>query len=398
MLKYLSVSPSINYQEKWYLESLIWNIDEELQRPVASDTIRGFNRVYDYSVSTGINTRLYGTYFFKSGRIKAIRHVMNPGMSFSYRPDFSDPKYGFYQHLVNEEGRRYIQSVHQGFVYGGAPLGESGSIGLSINNTLEMKVQKKDSIEMEKVSILNNFGVSTSYNILADSFKLSNISLRANTSLFNNKVNLSLTGVLDPYEYRTDSIGSPARNSDVPRYYQTRIDRMAFQNGGNPGTLSSLNFALSTNLNPKANTKEQNINQKVLDSNLPEEEKQMIINNAAEYVDFSIPWSLRINYSLSFMKDGLAPREVSGHNITFSGNISLTEKWKATFTSGYNIKQEAISLTTIGVIRDLHCWTMDFNWTPFGRYTNYNFTIRVKSTLLQDLKLDRRRSFFDNAN
>lgn len=398
LLKYFAVSPSVNYQERWYFEKLLWQYDEEARRPVAADTIRGFNRVYDYSVSAGVNTRLYGTYFFKSGKVKAIRHVMNPSLSFSYRPDFSDPKYGFYQRVLGDNGRQYVQSVHQGFAYGGAPLGESGSIGFSLNNTLEMKKQKGDTAtNVQKVNILNNFGLSTSYNLLADSFNLSNISMRANTSLFNNKISLSLSGVIDPYEYRVTSV-SYNRN-DEPIYNQSRVNRLAFRNGGGIGTLSQVNLALSTSLNPKASAKEQEVKEKAYNAaNLTDEQRQYIIERAEDYVDFSIPWNLRINYSLSFRKTGIAPREVSGHTVTFSGDFSLTEKWKATFNSGFNVQQKIMSLTTIGIMRDLHCWTMDFNWTPFGRYTNYNFTIRVKSALLQDLKINRRRTFHDNVN
>ncbi|MGK7391975.1 MAG: putative LPS assembly protein LptD [Candidatus Cyclobacteriaceae bacterium M2_1C_046] len=397
LLKFLAVSPSINYNERWYFDKLVWGINDSTQKPFVLDTLQEFNRVYDYNISTGINTRLYGTYFFKQGRVRAIRHVMNPSLSFSYHPDFSDSKYGFYQGLVNESGNTFIRSRHQGFVYGGAPMGESGSIGLSLNNTLEMKVQSNDSVQsVQKVSILNNFGISTAYNVLADSFQLSAISLRANTTLFKNKINLSLTGSIDPYEYRIDNIRTG--RDDELIYDQTRIDRLAFRTGGGLGTLSQLNFAISTNINPKANTREQEIRERIRNSNLPEAEKEFALRNAEDYVDFSIPWNLRINYTLSFNKKGLAPREVSGNAVTFSGNLSLTEKWKVTFSSGYNLKNKDFTLTRFGITRDLHCWTMDFNWTPFGNFTSYDFTIRVKSALLQDLKLNRRRSFIDNVN
>lgn len=397
ILKYFAVSPSFNYQEKWYLNELIWNIDEATQKPVVIDTLNEFTRVYDYNLSAGVNTRVYGTYFFKKGKIKAVRHMMNPSIGFSYHPDFGDPKYGFYQQLRNEKGATFIKSRHQGFVYGGAPLGEAGNVSLSLNNTLEMKVQSKnDSVNnVQKINIFNNFGLSTSYNILADSFQLAPISIRANTSLFKNKLNFSFSGTIDPYEWRLHSIDS---SKVIPEYNQTRLDRFSFNSGGGLGSLSQLNFSLSTSLNPKARTQDQEIRDRVTNSNLPESEKEFVLRNIDQYVNFAIPWNLRINYTLSFNKIGLAPRQVTGHGLTFSGNLSLSEKWKVTFNSGYNFKIKDITLTTLGVVRDLHCWTMDFNWTPFGRYTSYNFTIRVKSALLQDLKINRRRSFFDTAN
>ena len=397
ILKYFGVNPSFNYQERWYFDELIWGIDEVSQRAVIIDTLKQFNRVYDYSISTGLNTRLFGTYFFKQGKIRAIRHVINPSLSFSYHPDFSEPKYGFYQKLNNENGDIFFKSRHQGFAYGGAPMGEAGNIGFNLNNTLEMKVQKGDSIDnVEKIKIFNNFGISTAYNLLADSFKLAPISVRANTSLFQNKINFSFTGILDPYEYRLNGI--TYNRNDEPIYDQTQIDRLAFQSGGGLGVLRNLNFNLSTNFNPKANKREQEIREKIRNSNLPEPEKEFALRNSEDYVDFAIPWSLRISYTLAFTKFGVAPREMTGNTVRLGGNFSLTEKWKATFNTGYNFKDNQIAPTTLGIVRDLHCWTMEFNWTPFGRFTNYNFTIRVKSAILQDLKLNRRRHFLDNVN
>jgi len=396
-LKHFTVSPSVNYEEKWYFEKLEWGIDPDNPRnAVVVDTLDGFNRVYTYGASASLNTRLYGTYFFKKGsKIEAIRHVMNPNISFSYQPDFSDEKYGYYQRLINEDGEEILKSRYQGAIYGGPSAGESGSIGLSINNTLEMKVRNEgDTVKQsKKVPILNNFGLSTSYNVVADSFKLSNISLRANTAVFNKKLNINLNGTIDPYTYVLDSTSVNSRDETV--YYDRRIDRYAWNSGNGLGQISSATVALSTNLSPKGQKKDQDTQERINNSNLSDAEKDYLISNPDSYVDFSIPWSLRVNYSLNYTKRGFDEAKIT-QSLRFSGDFSLSEKWKITYNSGYDFENKDFTLTRFGISRDLHCWTMNLSWTPFGRYESYNFTIRVKSSLLQDLKLERNRSFLDN--
>ncbi|MEQ8924825.1 MAG: putative LPS assembly protein LptD [Fulvivirga sp.] len=396
MLKHLTASPSLNYEETWYFESLIWDLDTANQnRAVVVDTLNGFNRISTYSVGTSFNTRLYGTYFFKKGNIEAIRHVMNPNISFNYTPDFSDDRYGYFQRLETENGDELLQSRYQGFVYGSPREGENASVGFSVNNTLEMKVKaKSDSAEVtsKKVPLLNNFGFSTSYNLVAEEFQLANIGIRANTSIFNNKFNINFNGTIDPYVYILDSINFDARGRK--NVFQRRIDRYAWNNGDGLGQLTQATIAISTNLNPKARNKENTTNNAIQNSDLNQEDKDFLLDNPDAYVDFNIPWSLRLNYSLSFSQRGFEDSNTT-QSLRFSGDFSLTEKWKLTFNSGYDFENKDFTTTRLGITRDLHCWQMDFNWTPFGRFQSYSFSIHVKSSLLQDLKIDRNRSFFD---
>lgn len=397
LLKHFTASPSVSYEEKWYFEKLIWNLDpENPSRAIVVDTLDGFNRISTYNVGTSINTRLYGTYFFKKGsKIEAIRHVMNPNISLGYTPDFSDEKFDYFQRLETEEGEELLQSRHQGFVYGGASQGESASIGFSLSNTLEMKVKtKKDTTnKSEKVSILKNFSIGSSYNLIAEEFKLSNISLRANTSVFNNKLSVNFNSTISPYVYILDSIVT--NDAGVRTVFDRRIDRYAWNNGDGLGQLQQANIALSTNFNPKARNKENTTNKKIEDSNLNEADKAFLINNPDAYVDFNIPWSLRVSYSLNYTKQGFQDSNTT-QTLRFSGDLSLTEKWKITYNSGYDFENKELTRTQFGVSRDLHCWQLDFNWTPFGVQQSYSFSIHVKSSMLQDLKIDRNRSFFDN--
>jgi hypothetical protein len=395
MLKYFTATPSISYDELWYFEKLVWGLDpEKPTTAVVIDTLDGFNRISTYSMGTSVSTRIYGTHFFKKGNVQAIRHVMNPNISFNYKPDFSTKKYDYYQTLITEDGTEILKSRHQGFVYGGPSQGESASIGLSINNTLEMKVKsKKDTtVQSTKVSLLNNFGISSSYNLVAEEFKLSNINLTANTSLFKNKLTVNFSGTIDPYVYILDSITKDSNNENV--IHQRRIDRYAWDNGNGIGQISSATISLNTNLNPKGRDKDNTTNKVIQGSKLNQADKDYLINNPDSYVDFNIPWSLRIGYNFNISKVGFNESEIK-QTLTFSGDLSLTEKWKVTFRSGYDFDKNDFTTTQLGLTRDLHCWQMDFNWTPFGTFQSYGFSIHVKSSLLQDLKIDRNRSFND---
>jgi len=392
MLKYFTLTPSFNYTERWYFEKLDWSYDDE-QQEVVADTINGFNRVSEYSTSASVSTWIFGTYFFKKGRVKAIRHAINPSVSFSYSPDFGDEKFDYYQEVRNsaDSTKTIFKSRYEGFVYGSPGIGERGSIGLNINNTLEMKVKSKgDSIEQDKkIELLKAFGVSTSYNIVADSFKLATFNLRANTALFDNKITLSFTGTVDPYQYKITSISEEGVIS------QQRIDRFVWKDHRSLGDLSRASIAISTNLSPQARENEENRQERINNSGLPDDQKQRLIDNPDEYVDFNIPWSLKVNYNISYSKIGYQPSNTT-QGLTFNGDLSLTEKWKISYRSGYDFKNKEFTQTNFGIHRELHCWEMNLNWTPFGLYQSYNFTIRVKSSLLQDLKLNKRRSFQDN--
>lgn len=392
-----NVSPALNYEEKWYFDKLDWSMNQAGTLPIITDTIPGFNRVIDYSGSVSFNTRIYGTYLFEKGKVQAIRHVINPSISYNYQPDFSSPEFDYYQKFQLPSGNEVFKSRHQGYVYGSASLGEAQSIGLSINNTLEMKVldtsdSTSESKKYKKVPLIKSFGLSSAYNFVADSFNLSNISLRANTSVFQNKLNINLTGAIDPYIWMVDSTGTRFDGEKI--IYQHRVNEFAFKSGQGIGKFNRAVLSLSTNFNPKKREQEESTRSKILNSQLSEADKMWLLNNPDSYVDFSIPWSLRVNYNLSYSKTGFAAPKVT-QSMTVSGDLSLSEKWKIGFRSGYDFENGDFTQTNFNISRDLHCWEMNMNWTPFGRFTSYNFMIRAKSALLQDLKVNRRRSFFD---
>lgn len=406
VFKFFTLNPSFNYQELWYTKELQYTYLEG-QNAVQVDTLQGFSRAGSWSASTSLNTRIYGIKFFKSGPIQAIRHVMTPSVSFSYSPDFSDPKYGVFSDVqVDSTGATQTLSKYQGFAYGSPTGRESKTLGFSISNNIEMKVaSKKDTVTgFKKVKIFDNIGLGSGYNIAADSFQLSSISVNARTSLLNNLVSINFTGSVDPY----------IRDSETNQ----RINKFAWNSGKGIGQLANMTTAIGLNLTPASlkgkGSDDGNAQSPVgginranglgdgLDNleGLTFEEEQVveqIRNNPDLYVNFNVPWTLRMNYSVNRSKSGSAEANIR-QSLNFSGSLGLTEKTQITFNSGYDFEQKDFTTSRVGISRDLHCWTMNFNWVPFGRYQSYFVSIRVKSSLLQDLKIEKRRSFQDFFN
>ncbi len=385
-LKFFTLSPSFAYEEKWYFEKLDWRYTTvNGKQTLVADTIQGFNRIANYNVSASLNTRIYGMYYLKKGNIQAIRHIMNPNISFGVTPDFTKNENYFQE--FQDTVRTFYRARHQGFVYGPSTTGKSGAIGFSLGNNLEAKIKSEKDTVARKVMLINNLSISSSYNIVADSFNLAPLSISANTNIKNGLVNVNLSASLDPYTYLT-SVGEDGTSTE------RRINSLAWK-GGSPGRITTATMAMGTNLNPKGRDTDQESREKISQSNLPEQDKQFLLNNPDAYVDFEIPWNLRVNYSLSYSHPLNQDPRIT-QSLQMSGDMSLSEKWKVTFNTGYHFESKEITQTDIGISRDLHCWTMRVNWVPFGRFQSLNFTIAVKSSLLQDLKFERRKPFFDN--
>ena len=390
ILKFFTVSPSINYNEIWYLKKLNYTYNE-VENGVEIDTTNGFSRAWSYNTALSLSTRIYGTVFFKKGKIKAIRHVITPEISLTYSPDFTQKKYGYYENIqINNEGETRLLSKYENFLYGSPRIGSSASMNFYIGNNLEMKViDENDTISgTKKIKIFENLSFSGNYNFLADSFQLSPIRFNTRTSFFKRLINVSLSGTMDPYAYKLDSI------SETNQIYQRRINELAIKNNQGLGSLAFINMALGMRFSAK-------------DFQSPEEEDEKesrfgtrreidyINSNIAEYVDFNVPWSINASYNLNRRKIGYNDPTIT-QTITMSGDISISEKTKISMRSGYDFKNKMLTQTSINATRDLHCWRIRFNWVPFGRFQSYNLSISAVSALLQDLKLEKRSRFFDN--
>ncbi|WKN33415.1 putative LPS assembly protein LptD [Porifericola rhodea] len=425
VFNYFTVSPSFNYEELWYLKELDYD-DESIPGKVIVNERNGFSRASSWNTSLGVNTRFYGLFNIGGEKIQAIRHTVIPSVSLSYRPDFSEESYGYYQRVrlddevlidpnTGYDRNEKLISIYDGFIYGAPSPGKSGSVGFSLNNNLEMKVRNdKDTTEnakaTRKIPIFESLSLSTSYNLMADSFKLAPLNISGRTRLFDNKVNINASMSMDPYSYVKDNfepfdtVGTQGTSSFKVYENFTRVDRYAWvpsdeNDGFKLGTITRASLALSTNFQPKKK-KGKDADTKTENADVTEEELAYINQNRSDYVDFDIPWSIRLRYNLSYTNDPRR-RQIAGEedkvrqSVMFSGDVSVAPKWKVQFSSGYDFVNEEITQTSIDVFRDLGCFDFQFNWVPFGRFTSYHVQVNVKSAMLSDLKLQRRRAWQD---
>ena len=393
LLKYFTVSPSVNYNEIWYFKKLSYNYNE-LEDGIEIDTTNSFQRAWSYSSAFALSTRIYGTVFFKKGKIKAIRHVISPEISMSFSPDFTKPKFGYYENVqINSEGDTKLLSKYENFLFGSPRIGSSASMNFYIGNNLEMKVvDKNDTISgTRKIKIFDNLSFSSSYNFLADSFRLAPVRFSTRTSFFKRLINLSVSGNIDPYTFKLDSISE--NSSGIKNVYQRRVDELAYKNNQGIGSLAYINMSLGFRFSAKDFRSED---EEEKDSSFgTREEIDYINSNIAEYIDFNVPLSINASYNLNRRKLGFRDPTIT-QTLTFSGDVSISEKTKISFRSGYDFKFKMLTQTSINATRDLHCWRINFSWVPFGRFQSYNLSINAVSALLQDLKLEKRSRFFDN--
>ncbi len=405
LLKYFQFSANADYTERWYFQSIRERYDRGSipgQDAFVLDTVNGFKRAGEYTLGASLSTKIYSMLTFKNSSIQAIRYVATPTFSFSYHPDFGDPSYGYYQTAVSNATIPYPisyqrYSIFQNAVYGGPSEGKSAGLGLSIDNNIEAKMRPKStdtSTTGKKIKILEGFSVSTFYNFAADSFKLSAIQFSGHTGLFKNKVNVSFGGSLDPYVTQVRDSISGGRIFK----YKTPINRYTFQDGKFP-VLTQFNISASASLNPSVFQPHQNANPppNTLNNMNPEQAAKLALLNSdpSAYVDFNVPWNLSINYSFNYNNSYISTGVTN--TVQLSGDVSVTKKWKVQYTTNYDIRAGKLSsATSFGIYRDLHCWDLSMQWLPFGYYKSYNVTLRVKASILQDLKLTKRSDYTSN--
>lgn len=306
--------------------------------------------------------------FKKTSKIEAIRHVMTPSISVSYTPEIGVDRDKYYYTYKNGDGKDVEYSIFEGSLYG-TPTGamESGSINLSLDNNIEAKIKTANDTtgneDFKKVKILESLKFSTSYNMFADSLNWSTIRINGRTKIFNNKLDLSFNSTVDPYDLNANNVKV---DKFGPRLTNASID---------------LGFRLSAS-DFKGDGDEEG------------SEGDQSSDDEMKYVQFDIPWSFSIDYGWTYSK----PTSESNVNqsVGLRGDFSLTPKWKVNFSTGYDFANKAITATQFSITRDLHCWQMSFNAIPFGTYQSYNFRINVKSSVLQDLKYEKKKVWQDN--
>ncbi|MFC0776220.1 putative LPS assembly protein LptD [Terrimonas alba] len=390
------VSPGVSYSQVWVQQRLQREWDTAAKK-VDSTVEKGFFVDQQAAFSLSFNTALFGTYQFKKS---ALRHVIRPTLSANYKPDLSRKYYktrsGLDSLQINEAGYKILAPQLQGGMYSGYGNGRNGGLSFQLDNNLEMKVRnKKDTTGEEptkKIRLIDGLGFSTAYNFLAPKFKLSPFNLYFRTNLFD-KININASGLLNPYE--SDSLGQ-------------NIDEYVWEDGGfSLGRLSSGSISMSTTFQSKPRdeqkdqAKKEQMEQDLNDPVLAGDRQRLLEymqQNPAEFVDFNIPWQVSLSYSLYFTQtikpdySGFTSQVRSSAN--FNGSFSLTPKWNFSVNGYYDFDTKKLQQFSMSINREMHCWQMSINVTPIGSYRFFNFTISPKSGILQDLRINRTRSFF----
>ena len=414
-LKVINVTPSINYTERWYLNKVnqSWN---ELEHKVVRDTVTGFNRVYNYNMSVSANTTLYGFFqpagFLKNSRVHMVRHVFKPSVSFTYAPDFSSDRYGYYDSYTymddNGEIRTVEYSPYEGSLYGVPGKGKTGSISFSVSNNLEMKWRTK-SDSLKKISLIDELGASISYNLAAKTRPWSNLSTRLRLRLTKNYT-FSLNAVFATYAYEFNDKGQVVVG-DRTEWSYGRFGR--FQ-----GMSQNISYTFNNEILKKIKrlfgygeelpgtedeegvekeSGEEKNERKSLKASTRGESKNADVDNDG-YMPFKIPWNFSVSYGIVMTEDRSEDINIKTmrypykftQNVNFSGNIGISDNWKIGFTSGYNFENKELTTTTMNISRDLHCFEMSCS-IVLKPYTSFNFNFRATSQMLADaLKWEKR--------
>jgi lipopolysaccharide assembly outer membrane protein LptD (OstA) len=377
VLKYFNWTNSINLSDQMYSQSRrIKFVNDTAGGFYKEDTIYGFANAIMASYSSSINTRLYGMYQIKKGPIIAFRHMVTPSVSFSYSPYYGAEWLGYWRYVANDTNT-VNPKKYSIFPYGGPPQNKAGIVNFSISNNLEMKVRnRKDTITgVRKVVLIEDFTIRASYDIARDSLNWSKISLSGYTTLFKN-LKVQYASQWDPY-----AMGPRGSRINVSEWKMNhrlvRLDNTTWNLG--------LTYTLSSD---KAKVK------KKAEKGTPQERKD-ISDFYDYYVDFDIPWSFSFNYTFNTIKTWNAEYDHRVGKVTqtlgFSGQLNITPKWKISLATGYDFIHGELSYTSIDIYRDLHCWEMRFGWVPKGAQQNWNFSINVKASVLQDMKLNKKK-------
>ncbi|WP_051199753.1 putative LPS assembly protein LptD [Christiangramia echinicola] len=403
IFKFLSVSTGTSYEETWVSKTFERSYDPVID-DVVIDTISGFDSYRTYNFNASIGTTVYGLKNFgKDKKIQAIRHVMRPSVSYNINPGF-DRYYDAYERddpTTTDQIELVDYSRFDGTLYGAPGRNFSSSIGLSLSNTFEAKVRDRDStaLEPKKITLLNNFSLSTSYNLAGDSLRLSPIALRGSIPIVKNKLDINFGANLDVYALDNNN---------------RRIDKLNIENGGSLFRLTngSVNFGYAFSSKDFEGGDEEETDElenetfrnggrpddlfgkgvgpdgELFDEDPFEGREE---ENESSWYNYKIPWDVRLAYSMNYT-NRTRQNEISAHSIMFNGNVELAPKWQLGVSSGYDIVNNGVTPTQLRFQRDLNSWMMSFSWVPFGNRKSWNFLIRIKANVLSDIKYDKRRA------
>lgn len=395
IFKYFSVSTGTNYQETWVFNTIERELDPDTNTPVDRD-IRGFDSFRTYNFNSNIGTTIYGNFNFgDKKKLQAIRHVIKPSAGYSYTPSFDQ----YTDTYIDNTGRYQTYSRFDSGLYS-APRGNYASnLNFQVTNTFEAKVRDDESEteEPKKIMLLNNLTFSSSYDMAADSLAWAPLRISAGTNLLKDKMNVNFGTTLNPYAvdnngrtinmWNIDNGGSLFRmtSANVTVNYalssedgdsgkKDGADSQTARNGGREDDLFGTGADIGDQRNSMFNDEEDDTKKKPFEG----------------FYKAKLPWDLRLAYSLTY-SNSAREKKITGNSVMISGNLDITPKWKLGFSSGYDFVQQGVTYTQLRFERDLLSWRMDFNWVPFGDNSFWGFFIGIKSSVLQDIKWEKRR-------
>ena len=429
LFKYINISPNFNFRDIMYASRVNRSWDRQLQQELR-DTTYGFYNLYDWNVGVTANTTLYGFYkplkFFGGKKIQAIRHVFKPSVTFSYAPDFTTSRYGYTKHYDRIDPMGNVQSVsyspYSGGIYGYPSGTKQGLISMSVSNNLEMKVKSdRDSTGFKKISLIDELSASLSYNMAAKTQPWSNLSTRLRLKLGKNKT-FSMAAVFATYAYKFNENGQVV-TSDRTEWSYGRFGRFQGMSQSLSYTFnnqtwgkwmdmlhgrrkSDTSSTTSTSTDDDLNVEDANIDPDIKEARSggsKKKEKAKVDQDG--YLTFNIPWSITFSYGITMAEDRSKQINVRRMRYPFSftqtlnasGYVRIADGWNITFSSGYDFEMHKLSMTTLSLSRDLHCFEMSAS-VVLKPYTSYNFTFRARASELADaLKWEKRSAYSTNV-
>ncbi len=423
LLKYINISPSFNFVDRMYSNKITRSWDPDLldskgnPGAVARDTTYGFYNVYNFNFSISANTKMYGFYKplpFLGDKVEIIRHVFTPSFSFSAMPDFSKKFWGAYdsyQEPTNTDAEGWQDVFYSPFdhgQFGTAPRGKSGTLSFTMKHNLEAKVKSdSDSTGTKKISLIDDLTIGgISYNFAADSLRWSDIPVSVRFKVTKG-FTLQLSGSLDSYMYGENGskinttrweAGNFPRLKSTSTSFSYTLNNDTFRKlfGGDKEKGDKNKKGTSSETTPPDTEGYEPLDEAIAQSSSTEAESNSEFDSDG-YMKWKVPWSLSINYGIRFGYDEFNNEKLEynrklNQNLSLSGNIAFTKNWSFNFTTSYDFDMKKLAYMNCNVTRDMHCWTMSAGFVPVGPYASYNFSIRVKSSLLSDLKYDKRSS------
>ncbi len=434
ILKYINVTPNFTFTDRMYSKKVMQSWDEETMK-VKRDTVNGFYNVYNFSMGISANTKLYGYYtplpWFGGKKIKAIRHMLTPSVSFNYAPDFSKPMWGMYDSYIRTDRDGNVSTVtyspFSGNVYGTAPSSMNGSVQLDISNNLEMKLRSnRDSTGEKKISLIDELGMSMSYNMAAKTKPWSDLNMHVRLKL-TKSYTFSMAAVFATYAYEFDKNGN-VYVGDHTEWGKGRFGRFQGMSQNlsytfNNQTLKKL-FGMKDKVTKRFSSRggedddeddyddddEADPTMQNVDPDRRKGREAVMDQNSGDidkdgYLKFQIPWNLTVSYGVSMRENTAAeinPKRMRypykfTQTLNFSGNVGIAQGWNISFSSGYDFNYKKLSMTTVSLARDLHCFSMSCSMV-ISPYTSFNFLFACKASTLTDaLRWKKQSSYSSNV-